>query len=277
MTSDDPAVADGLRPDESGPQRPPILAVASGKGGVGKTTVTLNLALGLTALGFRVGVFDGDLYGPDVPYLLGVRRKETVSGMLTVARQDRDPYIKPLERLGLAVMSIGFLVADADAVVPDPRAAGEIVRQTLVDVAWGDVDLLLVDLPPGTGEPQQTLIASGLLDAAVIVTTPQDLSWLDGGRSLDLFKSNSVPVLGLIDNMAYLECPHCGERIELATRASDDWALAGLESIGEFPFEAGTATALAEDVAPAPRREAREAAATRIAEWLREERERRGD
>ena len=237
--------------------------------------MTLNLALGLTALGNRVGVFDGDLYGPDVPYLLGVRRKSTVSGMLAIGRREREPYIKPLERLGLAVMSIGFLVGDADAVLPDPRVAGEIVRQTLVDVAWGDLDLLLVDLPPGTGEPPQTLIASGLIDAAVIVTTPQDLSWLDGGRSLDLFKEHSVPVLGLIENMAYLECPHCGERIKLATPANDDWALAGLERLGEFPFEAGTATDLADDLAPVHRSEAREGAAGRIVEWLSAEQARR--
>jgi ATP-binding protein involved in chromosome partitioning len=119
--------------------------------------------------------------------------------MLTIGRREREPYIQPLDRLGLAVMSIGFLVGDTEAVLPDPRAAGDIVRQTLIDVAWGDVELVLLDLPPGTGEPQQTLIASGLVDAAVIVTTPQDLSWLDGGRSLDLFSEHDVPALRRTD------------------------------------------------------------------------------
>lgn len=275
MTGREPTGSPPTEEDNDPRSGPPTLAIASGKGGVGKTTITLNLALGLTALGIRVGVFDGDLYGPDVPYLLGVRRKNTVSGMLTIGRREREPYIQPLERLGLAVMSIGFLVGDADAVLPDPRAAGEIVRQTLIDVAWGDVELVLLDLPPGTGEPQQTLIASGLVDAAVIVTTPQDLSWLDGGRSLDLFSGQDVPVLGLIDNMAYLVCPHCDERIELAKRGTDDWALARLDRLGEFPFEAGTATDLADDGAPAPRREAREATARQIVPWLRAEQARR--
>ena len=253
----------------------PTLAIASGKGGVGKTTVTLNLALGLTALGVRVGVFDADLYGPDVPYLLGIRRNKGIPGAVPIARQSSEPYIKPVRRLDLKVMSIGFLVGDTEAVLSDPQLAGAIVRQTLADVDWGDIDVLLVDLPPGTGEPQQSLIASHLIDAAVIVTTPQDLSWLDGGRSLDLFNEHGVPVLGLIHNMAYLDCPHCGERIDLATRTGDGWALADLAPIAEFPFEAGTATAFEND-APAHRREAREAAAGRIREWLQAERTRRG-
>jgi ATP-binding protein involved in chromosome partitioning len=247
----------------------PTLAIASGKGGVGKNTVTLNLALGLTSLGLRVGVFDADLYGPDVPYLLGIRRKTTVLGGVPIARRESEPYIKPVERLGLSVMSVGFLVADADAVLSDPRAAGAIVRQTFADVDWGEADVLLLDLPPGTGEPQQTLIAGGLIDAALIVTTPQDLSWLDGGRSLSLFREHNLPVLGLIDNMSFLECPHCGERIELATRKDDDWPLASLERLGAFPFEVGTATALADHDAPAARCAAREAAARPIADWVR--------
>jgi ATP-binding protein involved in chromosome partitioning len=139
-----------------------------------------------------------------------------------IARRESEPYIKPVERLGLSVMSVGFLVADADAVLSDPRAAGAIVRQTFIDVDWGDVDVLLIDLPPGTGELQQTLIARGLIDAALIVSTPQDLSWLDGGRSRSLLREHDVLMLGLIDNMSFLECPHCGERIELATRNEDD-------------------------------------------------------
>src|SRR4051794_23647173 len=164
-----------------------ILAVASGKGGVGKTTVTVNLALALASRGARVGLFDADIYGPNVPLMLGVRRTKPVSGWLPVGRAENDPYIPALERYGLRFMSIGLLVGETQPVMPDPRFAGLIVTRTLKDVLWGDLDFLLVDLPPGTGEPQQTLVSTVRVDGALIVTTPQDLSLLDAGRSLGLF------------------------------------------------------------------------------------------
>src|SRR4029453_1155923 len=128
------------------------LAIASGKGGVGKTTVTVNLALALAQSGARVGILDADIYGPNIPLMLGIRQTKTMPGMLPVARADRTPYIPPIERFGLKVMSIGLRVAEADPVMPDPRFAGRIVSQTLRDVRWGQLDYLLVDLPPGTGE-----------------------------------------------------------------------------------------------------------------------------
>jgi ATP-binding protein involved in chromosome partitioning len=201
------------------------LAVASGKGGVGKTTVAVNLALALAQTGLSVGLFDADLYGPNVPLMLGVQRKKSIRGWVPVVRADRVPYIKPLERFGLKVMSIGFVMGDNDAVVPDPVYAGHIIRQTLQDTMWGALDYLLVDFPPGSGEPQQTLLRTIHLDGALIVTTPQDLSLMDASRSLGLFRQMGVTVLGAVENMSYLTCPHCGEAVEVFHRSERRWAI----------------------------------------------------
>jgi ATP-binding protein involved in chromosome partitioning len=215
-----------------------ILAVASGKGGVGKTTVTVNLALALAQAGASVGVFDADIYGPNIPLMLGIRQTKTAPGMLPIARAGREPYIDPLQRFGLKIMSIGLLIADADTVMPDPRFAGRIVTQTIQDVRWGQLDYLLIDLPPGTGEPQQSLSTIVTIDGAVVVTTPQDLSLLDAGRSLGLFRQAGVPILGAIENMSYLICPHCGERIEVFHRSERRWQLddEAIELLGRIPM-----------------------------------------
>jgi ATP-binding protein involved in chromosome partitioning len=214
------------------------LAVASGKGGVGKTTVTVNLALALAQSGAQVGVFDADIYGPNIPLMLGIHQTKTAMGMLPIARADRVPYIAPLQRFGLKIMSIGLLIGEADTVMPDPHFAGRIVSQTIQDVRWGQLDYLLIDLPPGTGEPQQSLATIVTIDGAVVVTTPQDLSLLDAGRSLGLFRQAGVPILGLIENMSYLICPHCGERIEVFHRSERQWQVAdqALELLGRIPM-----------------------------------------
>jgi len=217
-----------------------LIAVASGKGGVGKTTVTVNLALALAADGARVGVFDGDLYGPNVPLMLGVRRKTPPRGMLPVAHSDdTPPYIPPLERYGLKMMSIGLLVPESVALAPDPRFAGLIVSRTLLDVLWGELDYLLIDLPPGTGEPQQSLVQRVQLDGVVIVTTPQDLSLLDSSRALDLYRQAGVPILGVVENMSHLYCPHCGEAIQVFHRSGRSWAVADatLPLLGQIPLD----------------------------------------
>jgi ATP-binding protein involved in chromosome partitioning len=215
-----------------------IVLVASGKGGVGKTTVTVNLALGLAAQGARVGLFDADVYGPNVPLMLGVRRTEAAEGFITIGRTGTEPYIQPLERFGLKVMSIGFLVGEKQAVLPDPRYLGLMVSRTMKDVLWGELDYLLVDLPPGTGEPQQSLVKMVSVDGVVVVTTPQDLSLLDAGRSLELYRQSNVPVLGVVENMSYLICPDCGKRIEVFHRTERDWAVESdeLEVLGRIPM-----------------------------------------
>jgi ATP-binding protein involved in chromosome partitioning len=216
-----------------------VLAIASGKGGVGKTTVTVNLALALAQTGTRTGIFDADIYGPNIPLMLGVRRQEEARGWLTVARAGKEPYIPPLERFGLQVMSIGLLVGEAQAVMPHPLFTGRIVTQTIRDVRWDRLDYLLVDLPPGTGEPQQSLLQTVPVDGVVVVTTPQDLSLLDAGRSLAMFRQSHVPILGLVENMSYLYCPHCGERVEVFHHSDRLWAVEDteIEMLGRIPMD----------------------------------------
>lgn len=226
-----------------------LIAVASGKGGVGKTTTTINLALALLREGATVGVFDADLYGPNVPLLLGIRRKKSAdtmnpATMIPVSRKDAKPYIPPVDRFGLKIMSIGLLMGTDDAVTPSPEVAGQLIRQTLQDVKWGALDYLLVDLPPGTGEPQQTLLNSIKFDGVIIVTTPQDLALMDASRSLQFFRKSGVRILGVVENMSYLHCPHCGEPIEVFHRSANrSWALDGqegsesVELLGRLPMD----------------------------------------
>jgi ATP-binding protein involved in chromosome partitioning len=217
-----------------------VLAVASGKGGVGKTTVTVNLALALRHNGARVGVFDADLYGPNVPLMLGMQRKEPAGRGLhiPVARTDRTPYIPPIERFGLKVMSIGLVLGDTDTVRLDPRFAGRMLCQTCQDVLWGELDFLLLDFPPGTGEPQHTLLHTIHIDGVLIVTTPQDLSLMDTGRSLGVFRQAGIPIVGIIENMSFLHCPHCGEPVEVFFRSEREWAVEApeLTLLGRIPM-----------------------------------------
>ena len=218
-----------------------IITVASGKGGVGKTTVTVNLALALQEMGARVGLFDADIYGPNVPLMLGIHRTRPTRGQIPIARADTTPYIEPLDRYGLRMMSIGLLVGEQEAVMPDPHFVGLIVLRTMQDVLWGDLDYLLVDLPPGTGEPQQSLVSTIKVDGALVVTTPQDLSLLDAGRSLKMFRKSSVPILGVVENMSYLLCPECGKRVEVFHRSERAWAIEDqqLELLGRVPMDIG--------------------------------------
>jgi len=183
-----------------------VIAVASGKGGVGKSTTALNLALGLRDLGLRVGLLDADIYGPSVPRLTGIREKPQLN--------DERKMI-PIARFGLAIMSIGFLVEEDTAMIWRGPMVMSAITQMLRDVAWGTLDILVVDMPPGTGDAQLTLAQNVPLKGAIIISTPQDLSLIDARRGLAMFKKVNVPVLGIVENMSYFQCPHCGTRSDI--------------------------------------------------------------
>jgi ATP-binding protein involved in chromosome partitioning len=183
-----------------------VIAVASGKGGVGKSTTALNLALGLRDLGLRVGLLDADIYGPSVPRLTGIREKPAL---------DDERKMIPISRFGLAVMSIGFLVEEDTAMIWRGPMVMSAITQMLRDVAWGTLDVLVVDMPPGTGDAQLTLAQNVPLKGAIIISTPQDLSLIDARRGLAMFKKVNVPVLGIVENMSYFQCPHCGTRSDI--------------------------------------------------------------
>jgi ATP-binding protein involved in chromosome partitioning len=200
-----------------------ILAIAGGKGGVGKSTVAVNLALGLSHLGYRVGLLDADVHGPNVPLMLGVRRRGNADGWTSIiplaVASTHEPQLPALERYGLRVMSIGLLAGEEQALLADNAPlVGLLVRGLLSLVDWGELDVLVLDMPPGTGEPLPTLLQTIQIDGVVLVTTPQDVARLDAGRALAAFRAGNVAVLGAVENMAYLRCPHCGERIEVFHR-----------------------------------------------------------
>jgi ATP-binding protein involved in chromosome partitioning len=182
-----------------------IVAVASGKGGVGKSTCCVNLALGLASIGWRVGILDADVFGPSLPRLLGLKaRPETQGGA-----------IRPLAAYGVKAMSIGFLVEEDDAMIWRGPMVMSAIQQLLRDVLWGELDCLLVDMPPGTGDAQLTLAQNVPLAGAIIVSTPQDLALIDARRGIAMFNKVTVPVLGIIENMSYFVCPHCGGRSDI--------------------------------------------------------------
>ncbi len=183
-----------------------IIAVASGKGGVGKSTTAVNLALGLQANGLRVGVLDADIYGPSMPRLLHITgRPEPVSGRV----------LKPLEGYGLKVMSMGFLVEEETPMIWRGPMVISALTQMLREVQWGELDVLVVDMPPGTGDAQLTMSQQVPLAGAVIVSTPQDLALIDARKGLNMFRRVDVPVLGIVENMSYFLCPSCGERSDI--------------------------------------------------------------
>lgn len=208
-----------------------LLAVAGGKGGVGKSTIAVNLALGLDRLGYRVGLLDADVHGPNVPLMLGVRRRADVSGWESIvplaAASPPASALPALERYGLRVMSLGLLAGEAQSILTGNAAlAGVLVYGLLAQVDWGHPDLLVIDLPPGTGEPLPTLLERVQIDGVVVVTTPQEVARLDAGRAMAAFRTADVPILGVVENMAYAICPRCGERIEVFHRGPAAKAIA---------------------------------------------------
>lgn len=183
-----------------------IIAVASGKGGVGKSTVAVNLAVTLAQTGARVGLLDADIHGPNIPRMMGL------SGQPQPGPEGR---MLPLENYGVRVMSVGFLGLGNKAVIWRGPLIGKILKQFLMQVLWGDLEYLIVDLPPGTGDAQLTLCQAVPLTGGVIVSTPQDVALEDARRGMEMFHTMQVPILGLIENMSYFLCPHCQERTEI--------------------------------------------------------------
>ena len=225
-----------------------IVVVGSGKGGVGKSTVSVNLAVALAQAGKSVGLLDGDAYGPSIPMMLGVRKRQASRGWgATLPLAQAGPLLPehrlpPLVRHGISVMSVGFFIAEEQAVAPIPDVLGMLIRQLLRIVEWGMLDYLLVDLPPGTGEPQATLCRELALDGVLLITTPQDIARVDTAKALSMFRTAGVPILGLVENMSGFICPHCGERVEIfpPSRASDS-QLAEVPLLASIPLDPTTA------------------------------------
>jgi ATP-binding protein involved in chromosome partitioning len=218
------------------------VAVVSGKGGVGKTTVAVGLALALAARGERVGLLDADLYGPDVPRMLGLTRTTAASALTlwTDPRGGRRP--RPVGTHGIKVWSTQFLVSEDQAVALDAPMAGLLLRRAAGTVDWGDLDWLVVDLPPGTADVQQHVAVELGLKGAVIVVTPQDVAHLDARKVLSMFERAKVPVLGGVENMAPFPCPHCGAEIDLFPPTPAERTIwVSVPRLGRIPFNRGLA------------------------------------
>jgi ATP-binding protein involved in chromosome partitioning len=205
-----------------------IIAVASGKGGVGKSTTAVNLALGLRDLGLKVGLLDADIYGPSMPKLLGLKGKPQTRGNLLI----------PMDGHGLKVMSIGFLVEEETPMIWRGPMVMSALTQMLREVEWGTLDIMVVDMPPGTGDAQLTMAQQVPLKGAVIVSTPQDLALIDARRGIAMFNRVNVPVLGIVENMSYFVCPHCGTRSDIFGHggARREAERLGVPFLGEVPL-----------------------------------------
>ncbi|MGG5823291.1 P-loop NTPase [Falsiroseomonas sp. HW251] len=223
----------GRTPTGQGPMLLPdvgaIVAVASGKGGVGKSTTAVNLAVALATQGLKVGLLDADIYGPSLPQMLGTRERPRAEGQRII----------PLQRWGLKAMSIGFLVEEDTAMIwRGPMVMGAL-EQLMGQVEWGSLDVMVVDMPPGTGDAQLTMSQRVPLAGAVIVSTPQDVALIDARRGVKMFEKVGVPVLGLIENMSFYCCPNCGHRADLFGHggARKEAEALGVEFLGELPLK----------------------------------------
>jgi ATP-binding protein involved in chromosome partitioning len=225
-----PAAAPPARSPAGIPGVESIIAVASGKGGVGKSTTAVNLALGLRDLGLKVGILDADIYGPSMPKLLAIREKpETIGGT----------RLKPIMRHGLAVMSIGFLIEEETPMIWRGPMVMSALTQMLREVEWGTLDVMVVDMPPGTGDAQLTMAQQVPLKGAVIVSTPQDLALIDARRGIAMFRRVNVPVLGIVENMSTFICPNCGTRTDIFGHggARAEAERLGVPFLGEVPLD----------------------------------------
>lgn len=208
-----------------------IIAVASGKGGVGKSTTSVNLALALAAIGRKVGLLDADIYGPSLPRMMGITGKPTTT--------PDGKTLKPMENYGVKCMSMGFMVAEDTPMIWRGPMVMSALEQMLRDVDWGDLDVLVVDMPPGTGDAQLTMAQRVPLAGSVIVSTPQDIALLDARKGLNMFRKVDVPVFGVIENMSYFLCPHCGERSDIFSHggARKEAERMGVDFLGEIPLD----------------------------------------
>jgi ATP-binding protein involved in chromosome partitioning len=207
-----------------------IIAVASGKGGVGKSTTAVNLALALRELGLKVGILDADIYGPSMPKLLAIReRPQTIGGN----------RLRPIERFGMPVMSIGFLIEEETPMIWRGPMVMSALTQMLREVEWGALDVMVVDMPPGTGDAQLTMAQQVPLKGAVIVSTPQDLALIDARRGIAMFRRVNVPVLGIVENMSTFVCPQCGARSDIFGHggARREAERLGVPFLGEVPLD----------------------------------------
>ncbi|MFK5977867.1 MAG: iron-sulfur cluster carrier protein ApbC [Rhizobiaceae bacterium] len=224
-----PRTATPAEPDKVGvPGVKSIISVASGKGGVGKSTTSVNLALALQKLGNKVGILDADIYGPSMPRLLGITGKPTANGRI----------LKPMEGYGLKVMSMGFLVEEDTPMIWRGPMVISALTQMLTEVEWGELDMLIVDMPPGTGDAQLTMAQKVPLAGAVIVSTPQDIALIDARKGLNMFRKVNVPILGIVENMSTFVCPKCGERSDIFGHggAQDEAKRLGVPFLGEVPL-----------------------------------------
>lgn len=223
----------GPQPAADGPLMPgvkTIIAVASGKGGVGKSTTTVNLALALKAQGLKVGLLDADIYGPSMPRMLGITGEPSSSD---------GQHLDPMENHGVKCMSMGFLVEEETPIIWRGPMAQTALVQMMRDVHWGELDVLLIDMPPGTGDVQLTMAQQVPLTGAVIVSTPQDIALLDARKGLNMFRQVDVPVLGIVENMSYFKCPHCGGRTEVFSHggAKEEADMLQVNFLGEIPLD----------------------------------------
>jgi ATP-binding protein involved in chromosome partitioning len=207
-----------------------IIAVASGKGGVGKSTTAVNLALALRELGLKVGILDADIYGPSMPKLLAIRERPQAIG---------GNRLRPIERFGMPVMSIGFLIEEETPMIWRGPMVMSALTQMLREVEWGALDVMVVDMPPGTGDAQLTMAQQVPLKGAVIVSTPQDLALIDARRGIAMFRRVNVPVLGIVENMSTFVCPQCGARSDIFGHggARREAERLGVPFLGEVPLD----------------------------------------
>jgi ATP-binding protein involved in chromosome partitioning len=224
-----------MTPNQGMPPKLPIpgvknlIAVGSGKGGVGKTTVSVNLAVGLASLGYKSGLMDADVYGPNVPLMMGINRTPIAHG----------ERIQPLEQFGVRLMSMGFLSPGDKPLVWRGPMLHSVIQQFLRGVDWGDLDYLVIDLPPGTGDVALSLIQTAPITGAIVVTTPSDVSLEDARKAIHMFQQVKVPILGIVENMSWLSCPHCHERIDVFShgggkRTADEM---GVNFLAELPLD----------------------------------------